>query len=353
MGNLDGQISTLEHLTTKSNSDLPRRRSLIDLLALRGDMAGRIADIEHAAELAETLPQETPDKSEVYLTRASMRAALHRFDDALSDLNEAEKRGARPGQTLNARASILAARGRLDEALTLAQETRQSRPTIDSIGLVAALLGELDRQDECIAAFREAFAAKNDTSPFPVAWLFFRQGQYWERIGNTELAIAYYQATLERLPIHAHAAAHLARLKPPADAEAILKPLFATSDDPELHFVLALKFQARDDNAAAKVHIDAAAARYDELVARHPAAYADHAAQFWLDAGNDPKKAFEWAKVNLQSRKTNKAYELAVVAALANHDRKAACDIGTEGLAQPHISSMLREIVKGACASYE
>lgn len=349
MGNLDGQINSLERLVSATNPDLVRGRQLIELLALRGDMAGRIADIERAAAMAESLPQSEPDKPQAYLTRASMRAALHRFDDAWKDLDEAEKRGAKPSQTRSKRASILAARGRLDEALKLGQEARQARPTIESIGFVAALFGELDRQTEAIAAFREAFAANDDSSPFSVAALFFHQGQYWERIGSKDLALAYYQAALERLPNYAHAAAHQARLMAPSDVEAWLKPLFVTSDDPELHFVLAMKLQAIGDTVGAKVHVDAAAKRYDELMARHPAAFADHAAQFWLDAGGDPKKAFDLAKVNLQSRKTPKAYELVVITALAGHDRKAACEAGTEGLAQPNISSMFREIVKGSC----
>lgn len=83
--------------------------------------------------------------------------------------------------------------------------------------------------------------------------------------------------------------------------------------------------------------------------AQHPAAFADHAAQFWLDAGDDPKKALELAKRNLEVRKTLKAYELAVVAALATHDSKAACTIGTEGLERARPTSMFREIVRGAC----
>ncbi len=353
MGNLDAQITSSEKLLAGANSDVARRRQLIDLLALRGDMTARIADIERAAEMAESLPKDAPDKPQPYLTRASMRAALHRFDDAWKDLDEAERLGAKPSQTRSKRAAILAARGRLDEALTLARDARQARPTIDSIGFEAALLGDLDRQTEATTAFREAFAANADSSPFSVTWLFFNEGQYWERIGNKDLAIAYYQAALERLPVHAHAAAHLARLVAPNEAEALLKPLLVTSDDPELHFVLAMKLETRGDAVGAKVHVDAAAKRYDELMGRQSAAFADHAAQFWLDAGGDPKKAFDLAKVNLQSRKTPKAYELAVIAALAGHDRKAACGVGTEGLALPHISSMFREIVKGACEQRE
>jgi tetratricopeptide (TPR) repeat protein len=349
LGNLNGQIRVLEAQIAAGDPGGKRRRQLVDLLSVRGDMAGRIADLERAVEIAEALPGELPDSAEVLLTRASMRAALHRFDEAWSDLDEAERRGAPPAQTRGKRASILDARGRTEEALALASEARRDRPGADTTGFVAALLGELGRRDEALAAFREAFESVNSTSPFPVAWLFFRQGEFWEREGRKDLAITYYQAASERLPAYAHAAAHHARLAPADRAEALLRPLAATSDDPEIDAVLAEKLKERGDAAGAQAHAAKAATRYDELVQRHPAAFADHAARFWLDVGGDPKKALDLAKRNLQFRKTPRSYQLAVLAALEAGDRKTACDLGTEGLALPRLSSLFRDTVKGAC----
>ena len=56
------------------------------------------------------------------------------------------------------------------------------------------------------------------------------------------------------------------------------------------------------------------AARYDELMARHPEAFADHAAEFWLDAG-DAGRARRLAQMNLQVRQTPRAHELLARAA--------------------------------------
>ena len=53
-----------------------------------------------------------------------------------------------------------------------------------------------------------------------------------------------------------------------------------------------------------------AAARYDELIASHPEAFADHAAEFWLAAGADPDKALRLAKMNLEVRNTPRARRL-------------------------------------------
>ena len=61
-----------------------------------------------------------------------------------------------------------------------------------------------------------------------------------------------------------------------------------------------------------------AATRYDELIANHPEAFADHAAEFWLAAGADPVKALRFAKMNVQVRNTPRARALVAQALAAN-----------------------------------
>jgi hypothetical protein len=50
-----------------------------------------------------------------------------------------------------------------------------------------------------------------------------------------------------------------------------------------------------------------AAARYDELVARHPEAFVDHAAEFWLTVGGDRRKGRQLAVLSSSSRATGAA----------------------------------------------
>ena len=53
------------------------------------------------------------------------------------------------------------------------------------------------------------------------------------------------------------------------------------------------------------------------LIARHPEAFADHAAEFWLAAGADPDKALQLAKMNLEVRNTPRARDLVARAVAA------------------------------------
>jgi len=53
-----------------------------------------------------------------------------------------------------------------------------------------------------------------------------------------------------------------------------------------------------------------AEARYDELLARHRDAFADHAAEFWLTIGGDPERALWLARQDLSLRQTPRAREL-------------------------------------------
>jgi len=62
-----------------------------------------------------------------------------------------------------------------------------------------------------------------------------------------------------------------------------------------------------------------AATRYDELIAAHPEAFADHAAEYWLPAGADPMKALRLAQINFEVRQTPRARDLVGQAVAAAH----------------------------------
>src|SRR5207247_2911751 len=102
---------------------------------------------------------------------------------ALADLDEAVRRGADPEAAGAARAAVLQAVGRYEEALEVRQRQAALRPTIVTLGALASLAadrGELALADRL---FDAAVSSYPDVSPFPVAWVRFQQGTMWMRAG--------------------------------------------------------------------------------------------------------------------------------------------------------------------------
>ena len=58
---------------------------------------------------------------------------------------------------------------------------------------------------------------------------------------------------------------------------------------------------------------------------KYPEAYRDHAARFYLRAGNDPKKALDYAEKNAQLRTTEEAIDLWMAAAAATNQKDQMC----------------------------
>jgi hypothetical protein len=89
-----------------------------------------------------------------------------------------------------------------------------------------------------------------------------------------------------------------------------MRPLAHASDDPDYAAQLARILSESCASAEAQFWRAHAAARYNELIARHPGPYADHAAEFWLTDGGDPRRALRLAWQNLTLRPTPRAYAL-------------------------------------------
>lgn len=350
VGNLEAQVAAEEDEAKHAPRDAEVRIRLASLLGVRAKYEGRIADRERASELAEEALRLAPERADAWLARADARAGVHRFDDALADLAEAEKRGA-PGPRLRAaRASILQARGLYEDALALRRAAVAERPTIDALASEAALLAEMGRTKEALPVFDRAVRTYRDVSPFPVAGTWFEEGVALESDGDAKAARAFFQAAHDRLPAYSHAALHLARLLPRDEALALLRPFLERADDPEIFAELATLERDAGNAAAADALRDRARARYEALHAAHPEAYADHAGWFWLDVGADAKKALAYGEENLALRKTPRAYELVLLAALRAGDANAACEAAIPAARSPYATEMLRSIATEAAS---
>jgi tetratricopeptide (TPR) repeat protein len=312
--NLQAQIDGQQRQANAGRLAVSGQVELIELVALRGHVLGRIADYEWAEELAEKLTRDAPADGVAFLARARMRATFHRFKDALTDLDGARGLAADAAVVDAERAAIFQAIGRYEEALTFLRGAAERRADFESLGALAVLYAECGEIAAAERLFDESRDRYRGVSPFPLALLDFQRGLMWLTQGDLQQARAWFSAAHRRLPAYAPAQGHLAEVEAAlGEIEAALgrlRPLTISSDDPDYAAQLARILSEVGQLDEAREWRGRAAARYEELLARHPEAFADHAAEFWLQAGADPERALSLARKNLEVRQTPRAVGL-------------------------------------------
>src|SRR6516162_2629798 len=308
--NLQAQIDGLQGHGTSAEA-----ATLIDLLILRGLILGRISDYERAAELADREVGAAITDAAAYVLRARTRAVFHRFTEALDDLDHADRISPQGAAAERERAAILQAMGHYHEALVTHEAAAADREgQFERAAALAGFWAERGKTETAQHFYLDSLRSYRGVSPFPLALLDFQLGLMWMRQDRLNQARACFEAAISRVPAYAAAQGHLAEVEAdlgnPDAALARLYPLAGSSDDPDYAAQLAriLGEMGRREESVAWRRM--AASRYDELTATHPAAFADHAAEFWLGVGNDPQKALRLAEFNLRVRQTHRAYDL-------------------------------------------
>src|SRR5262245_57933840 len=326
--NLDAQIEGLQADATSGYSTAETQLCLIDLLVLRGRTLGRIADYRRAEQVANQFVRET-GSADSFLGRARIHALFHRFPAALDDLDIAQDLSIDEAAAEEERAAIFQGLGRYDEALALRNQAVDRCPTFESVAALAGLYAERGEIEAAERLYVESQSRYRGVSPFPLALLDFQFGQMWMRQGEWKKARKLLQFAVQRLPACAPAQGHLAEVEAELGnaetAVALLYPLAASSDDPDYAAQLARILAEDESTDDSRYWRQLAAARYDELVASDPEAFADHAAEFWLGAGADPQKALRLARINFAIRKTPRAYALLSRALAAGDAANAWC----------------------------
>jgi tetratricopeptide (TPR) repeat protein len=292
--NLHAQIDSLTAAAARSTSgwSAPQGMAeellvLIDLLTLRGHFLGRIADYEQAQDLAEWLVRNAPNDPIALPARARTRATFHRFDEATADLDCAEACGLDRPTLQTERAVIRQALGDHAQAQALYDSAAQRPPGFAALAALAVLHAESGNLAEAEPLFTEARRQYRGASPFPIASLDFRRGLMWIRVGDVSTAYAWLDASRRRVPGYAPVLARLADIDMTQGAHETavdrLSPLASSSDDPAYAAALARALTSTGRLHEAGRQRAIAAARYEQLALRHPAAYAGHAADFRRD----------------------------------------------------------------------
>jgi len=312
--NLEAQIEGLQPEAALCRAPVDERVRLIDLLALRGSILGTIADYERAQELADRLVHGAITAAPAFFARAQTRALFHRFADALEDLEVAERLGADADVVNRERAAVFQGLGRYEEAFAIREEAAHRSPSFESLGALTTLHAERGDTERAVRLHAESVRRYRGISPLPLATLNFQLGVMWMREGDFDRARDQLTAARRYVAAYVPAQGHLAEVEAElGDAEsavALLYPLATTSDDPDYAGQLARILADAGRTEESRYWRQHAAERYDELIALHPEAFADHAADFWLGAGAEPEKALRLAHMNFAIRKTPRARAL-------------------------------------------
>ncbi len=344
--NLDAEVRSLARQHARRPLDRSRMPRYLGLLLARAEFFGALDDYDRALAASADWVEREPTLAAAHLARAQVLARLHRFGDAESHLARAAELGAGDAAVAAQRIPVLIATGRLDEASVLDEAFPARAGDAMATAGRALLRAEAGDVDGASAAMARALEEHRGISPFPVAWVYMQLGLMWQREGRAGLARDHFAAAVERLPDYAPARGHLAALEAERGdvdrAVELVAPLVDTSPDPEYRAQLAAYLRTRDQLADADRHLARARADYDTLVATHPAAFADHAAHFWLGPGADPARAHALALSNLATRPTDAAYQLALDTALAADVVPAAtCALADRANALPAPSAYL------------
>ena len=305
-------IANLDHQIARLRDDA----GVEALLLARSRFLGDYDALDRAVSLAE-LRSRTGDD---LLRRARTRSAVHRFAEALDDLAAAERGGADHDEVAALRDSILVATGHAHDAIPRLEAEASADPGFGSLASLATAYAVAGRFADADQSYAAALADLDTTSPFPHAWLHFVRGMMWtEQAGNPERGEAFYRQALLHLPDFATANIHLAELEAARGDLALavlrLRRVVAANNEPEALALLGMLQLRMGDRVQGLRNIAKARRRYEALLVRHPLAFADHAAEFYLGPGADAERAWQLARRNLANRETARAFELAIEAA--------------------------------------
>ncbi len=279
---------------------------LPDLYLERAGNLGTSEDLDSADAASVKNVSTDPGDGEVRLARAHVLGALHRFDEALKELDVAAASKAPVDEVARARATIFLATGRCAEVSAILPP--RSYPVDLTVrGVLEQRLGHPALAETLFERARLEF---NDVSPLRLGWIDFERSRALEREGDNVRARAYLEDALVGFPQYAHAAVHLAALEPGDRAIAHLVEVEKRATDPDVFAAHADALRRLKRDAEAGAMTDRARTRFEEVLTKHPEAYADHAARFFLGAGSDVPRALVLAKSAAAQAPTDETLEL-------------------------------------------
>jgi hypothetical protein len=279
---------------------------------------GELGALDRLETLVNHLDRVDPDSPRTSLVHAKVASTAHRFAEAKKYLERIVDCGKFAEAAYRLSLSIDHACGSDLETVLAARHSMVAKSKrLEDLVPLAALHADLGRFDAAGRIYQQALREYRDTSPFAVAWVCFQLGVLWGELvpeAQSSRAEYWYQKAIEYLPCYVKARVHLAEIclgsGRETEAEALLLAAIP-SGDPEVNWRLADAFDKMGRFAEAEVQMQTSRSGFEALLEKHLLAFADHGAEFYSGSGNDARRAFELASINLANRPTPRAVELA------------------------------------------
>lgn len=287
----------------------------IALLLERASARGRPSDYVEALARSAAWVAQAPDQRRAWQTRAQVLTRVHQFAAARAALDRLRPLVRDPGELEGLAATLDEATG---VASAAAYRERMAREYPDPTTLTrwAASLAAAGRHAEALTVMQRVPAMIHDNPPELLGWILLQWGRIYEAQGEPAAARPFFAAARARWPT-VEATVHLARA------------IAATGGDPSALVTAALADDRHPELLALAGQIDQARLAWERYVAALPAAFADHAARFYLGPGRDPARAFALARLDHGNRDTVEARMLVVEAALTAGDAASACELAS------------------------
>ena len=338
----DGDIAVINLASARQQSwsrfwQDPQRPGIAEYIVeqeqLTAQYVGDLTALDRLEKLANQLDRVSAGAIRTALIHAQVAAMAHRFAEARDHLTQAEACGAVPADVQRLRLSIDQACGnQLQTVLEVRQRMATESGRLEDLVPLGSLLADLGDFDEADRIYDRALREYTDVSPFAAAWVCFQRGVLWGELvpePESNRAAVWYRKAIEYLPCYVKARVHLSEIYlhggNVADAESLLLPVIS-SGDPEVSWRLADVLLAKDRFADAEPRMQAARLGFEELLSKHLLAFVDHGAEFYSGSGNDARRAYELAAINLANRPTLRAFEQAYEAAVGAKETRAASE---------------------------
>ena len=307
---------------------------IVEQEQLTARFVGDLSALERLEALVKHLGRTDAESPRTALIHAQVASMAHRFADARSYLAKAAIGGESSDTANRLSLSIDQACGiKLESVLEARKRMAAQSGCLEDLVPLGAIHADLRNFDEADRIYQRAIREYRDSSPFAVAWVCFHLGVLWgELVPKTQLTLAarWYRKAIEYLPCYVKARVHLAEIylqcQSAKKAEDLLIPALS-SGDPEASWRLSDVLVTTGRFAEAERQMKAAQSGFDTLLGKYLFAFADHGAEFYSGSGNDFKRAFELASVNLANRPTLRAFEQGYETAVAAGRPEKAAEI--------------------------